>query len=146
MPMIVPRRPRTPFDLFLSDPFDTLMGTASLQTSTPGVMRADIEDREGEIEITIDLPGFDRENVTAEIKDGVLTVTARTQASSEEEKGTFVRKERFTGRCSRSFYVGEDIQEDDVKAKFDNGVLKIDIPKQAEQPKLEEPRSIAIEG
>ena len=64
----------------------------------------------------------------------------------EDSKGTYVRKERFTGRCSRSFYVGEDIEEADIKAKFDNGTLQITVLKKVEQPKLEEPHTIAIEG
>lgn len=62
-----------------------------------------------------------------------------------DEKGTYVRKERFSGTCSRTFYVGEDIEENDVKAKFENGVLTIGVPKKQEQPKLESGRSIAID-
>lgn len=75
----------------------------------------------------------------AELKDGYLSITAQTQRESEEkdEKGTFVRKERFSGKCSRTFFVGEDIEDDDIKAKFEDGVLKIDVPKKQEQPKLE---------
>ena len=86
--------------------------------------------------------------MTAELKEGVLTVSASTASTTEDAdpKGTYVRKERFTGRCSRSFYVGEDIEEADIKAKFDNGTLQISVPKKAEQPKLEEKRTIAIEG
>ena len=146
MTMLVPRRSRDPFDMFLSDPFDTFFGGNSLQHSTPNLMRADIKDCEDSIEFVIDLPGFDKDNVTAELKDGMLTVSAQTNSEAEEKEGTFVRKERFTGRCSRSFYVGEDIQEEDIKAKFDNGTLQISVPKKVEQPKLEEKRTIAIEG
>ena len=146
MTMLVPRRSRDPFDMFLSDPFDTFFGGNSMQHSTPNLMRADIKDCEDSIEFVIDLPGFDKDNVTAELKDGMLTVSAQTNSEAEEKEGTFVRKERFTGRCSRSFYVGEDIQEEDIKAKFDNGTLQISVPKKVEQPKLEEKRTIAIEG
>lgn len=146
MPMIVPRRPRTPFDLFLADPFDTFLGSSPAQQTTSGFMRTDIQDRDNSIEITIDLPGFDRENVNAELKDGVLTVSAHTASEDEEKQGTFVRKERFSGQCSRSFFVGEDIEEEDIKAKFENGILQISVPKRTEQPKLEEKRTIAIEG
>ena len=143
---MITRRSRTPFDMFLSDPFDTFFGSAPVQHSTPNLMRADIKDCENSIELIIDLPGFNKDNVTAELKDGVLTVSAHTESESEEKEGTYVRKERFSGHCSRSFYVGEEIQEEDVTAKFDNGTLQITVPKKIEQPKLEEKRTIAIEG
>ena len=148
MSMLVPRRARTPFDAFLSDPFDTLFNSAPIQHATPQLMRTDIKETETGFELVIDLPGFSKENVTAELKEGVLTVSASTDSTTEDAdpKGTYVRKERFTGRCSRSFYVGEDIEEADIKAKFDNGTLQISVPKKAEQPKLEEKRTIAIEG
>ena len=146
MTMLVPRRTRTPFDAFLSDPFDTFFGTPSASHSTPTLMRTDIKDSEEGIEIIIDLPGFKKEYVNAELKEGVLTVAAHTETEDEDSKGTYVRKERFTGRCSRSFYVGEDIEEADIKAKFDNGTLQISVPKKQPVPQIEEKRTIAIEG
>ena len=84
----------------------------------------------------------------AELKDGYLTINAQTQGESEDkdEQGTYVRKERFSGKCSRTFYVGDDVEEDDIKAKFEDGVLKIAVPKKQEQPKLEEKKTISIEG
>ena len=142
---MITRRPRTPFDLFLSDPFDSFFGSMPAQNSTPNLMRADIKDCEDSIQMIIDLPGFDKDNVTAELKDGMLTVVAETSKQTEETEGTYVRKERFTGKCSRTFYVGEEIQEEDIKAKFENGTLQIMVPKKIEQPKLEESRSIAID-
>ena len=142
---MITRRSRTPFDMFLSDPFDSFFGSMPAQNSTPNLMRADIKDCEESIEMIIDLPGFSKDNVTAELKDGMLTVTAETSNEKEEKEGTFVRKERFSGKCSRSFYVGEEIQEEDIKAKFDNGTLQISVPKKIEQPKLEESRSISID-
>lgn len=144
MTMIVPRKSRSPFDMFLSDPFDTFFGSAPVQHATPNLMRADIKDCEGSIEIVIDLPGFDKENVAAELKNGMLTVSAHTSTEKEEVEGTYVRKERFSGNCSRSFFVGEEIQEEEIKAKFDNGTLQISVPKKVEQPKLEETRTIEI--
>ena len=142
---MITRKSRSPFDMFLSDPFDTFFGSAPVHNTTPNLMRADIKDCEDSIELVIDLPGFNKDNVTAELKEGVLTVSAHTETESEEKQGTFVRKERFSGNCSRSFYVGEDIQEEDIKAKFDNGTLQISVPKKIEQPKLEESRSITID-
>ena len=142
---MITRKSRSPFDLFLSDPFDSFFGSMPAQNSTPNLMRADIKDCEESIEMIIDLPGFSKDNVTAELKDGMLTVTAKTATESEENEGTYVRKERFTGQCSRSFYVGDEIQEEDIKAKFENGTLQISVPKKIEQPKLEEKRTISID-
>ena len=142
---MITRRPHTPFDLFLSDPFDSFFGSMPAQNSTPNLMRADIKDCEDCIQMIIDLPGFDKDNVTAELKDGMLTVAAETSKQTEETEGTYVRKERFTGKCSRTFYVGDEIQEEDIKAKFENGTLQITVPKKTEQPKLEASRSIAID-
>ena len=151
MAMLVPRNCGF-FDDFLSDPFDdffnaAMMPMATHQKSTPTLMRTDIREHDGGYELTIDLPGFSKEDVQAELKDGYLTVTAQTKAESEDkdEKGTYVRKERFSGKCSRSFFVGEDIEQEDIRAKFDNGVLVIDVPKKQEQPKLEEKKSINID-
>ena len=146
MAMIVPRRHRSMFDDFMSDPFDAFFGNIQAPQATPNLMRTDIKEDDEGYSIVIDLPGFDKENVTAELKEGVLKVTAKTSSENEEATGTFLRRERFTGQCSRSFYVGDDVEEADIKAKFDNGTLQIAVPKKVEQPKLEEPRTIAIEG
>lgn len=115
---------------------------------TPTLMRTDIKETDGGYELVIDMPGFKKDDVQAELKDGYLTITAQTKTESEDkdEKGTYVRKERFSGKCSRTFYVGDDIEEDDIKAKFEDGTLKIDVPKKQEQPKLEEKKTISIEG
>ena len=146
MTMIVPRRSRSLFDPFMNDPFDSFFGNMPAPQATPNLMRTDIKETEGGFEIVMDLPGFDKENVAAELKDGILKVSAKTTSDTEENTGTYLRRERFTGQCSRQFYVGEDIEEADIKAKFDNGTLQISVPKKAEQPKLEESRTIAIEG
>ena len=146
MTMLVPRRRRSMFDDFMSDPFDAFFGNVPAPQATPNLMRTDIKENEQGYEIVIDLPGFDKENVAAELKEGVLKVSAKTATETEENDGTYLRRERFTGQCSRQFFVGEDIEEADIKAKFDNGILHIMVPKKVEQAKLEEPRTIAIEG
>ena len=149
MSMLVPRSNRFLNDL-MTDPFDNFFGTMAAPSvkTTPNLMRTDIRETETGFELTIDLPGFDKEGVQAELKDGYLTINAQTQGESEDkdEQGTYVRKERFSGKCSRTFYVGDDVEEDDIKAKFEDGVLKIAVPKKQEQPKLEEKKTIAIEG
>ena len=154
MAMMVPmRRNRNLLSELMSDPFDAFFDAAAapmqaMQKMSPTLMRTDIKETDGGFELTIDLPGFKKEDVQAELKDGQLTITAQTQSESEDkdEKGTYVRKERFSGKCSRTFYVGEDIEENDIHAKFEDGVLKIDVPKKQEQTKLEEKKTIAIEG
>ena len=154
MAMMVPmRRNRNLLSELMSDPFDAFFDAATapvqaMQKMSPTLMRTDIKETDAGFELTIDLPGFKKDDVQAELKDGYLTITAQTQSESEDkdEEGTYVRKERFSGKCSRTFYVGDDIEEDDIKAKFEDGVLKIAVPKKQEQPKLEEKKTIAIEG
>ena len=146
MTMLVPRRRRSVFDDFMTDPFDSFFGGLAQPQATPNLMRTDIKENDAAYEIVIDLPGFEKENVAAELKDGILKISAKTSQESEENTDTFLRRERFTGQCSRQFYVGEDIEEADIKARFDNGTLQISVPKKVEQPTLEEPRNIAIEG
>ena len=146
MTMLVPRRRRSVFDDLMSDPFDSFFSNLPQPQATPTLMRTDIKEDEAGYEIIIDLPGFSKENVTAELKEGILKISAKTDHESEEKNGTYLRRERFTGQCSRQFYVGDDVEEADIKAKFDNGTLLISVPKKVEQPKLEEPRTIAIEG
>lgn len=146
MTMLVPRRSRSLFDPFMTDPFEGFFSNMPAPQATPNLMRTDIRENENSYEIVIDLPGFDKENVAAELKEGVLKVSAKTSSETEENTGTYLRRERFSGQCSRQFYVGDDIEEADIKAKFDNGTLQISVPKKVEQPKLEEARTISIEG
>ena len=112
------------------------------------VMKTDIKETEKAYEFDIDLPGFKKENVHAELQDGYLTIQASTESETEEksENGTYLRKERFTGSCRRSFYVGEEISEDDIRAKFEDGILRIVVPKK-ELPAPEDAKKlISIEG
>ena len=146
MSMLVPRSNRI-FNDLMTDPFDNFFGTMAAPSvkTTPNLMRTDIRETETGFELTIDLPGFDKEGVQAELKDGYLTVTAETKQETEDKKGTYVRQERFSGKCSRTFYVGDDIEEGDIKAKFDNGTLQIDVPKKVAKPEPETSRSITID-
>ena len=138
------------FDDFFSDPFGMMVP----QSRDPlygkhgkNLMKTDVRETESSYELDIDLPGFKKDDVQAELKDGYLTITAQTKTESEDkdEKGTYVRKERFSGKCSRTFYVGDDIEEGDIKAKFDNGTLQIDVPKKVAKPEPETSRSISID-
>ena len=144
--MLVPST-RSMLNSIMSDPFDAFFSTPSQRSTVPPtMMRTDIKETDAAFELAIDLPGFAKEDVAVDLKDGYLSISAKTSKESEDkdEKGTYVRKERFSGTCSRTFYVGEDIEEDEVKAKFENGILTIDVPKKQEQPKLESGRSITI--
>ena len=147
MATLIPRRNNSLLDAFLSDPFDAFFDAAPVQRPAQQFMRTDIKEHEGGFELTIDLPGFKKENVDASLKDGVLTVTAETKSETEntKENGTFVRKERFDGKCTRSYYVGDEIEESDIKARFEDGTLKISIPKKQPKPQIESSTSIAID-
>ena len=131
--MLVPARRNDFLSDFLSDPWDMgFFGNRPQgQKPAPAMMKTDIKETEKAFELDIDLPGFKKENVHAELQDGYLTVSANTETETEDkdEQGTYLRKERFTGSCSRSFYVGDDISEDDISAKFENGILKVTVPK-----------------
>ena len=111
------------------------------------VMKTDIKETEGSYELDIDLPGFKKDEITAELKDGYLTVSAEKGLDKDEEdkKGKYIRKERYAGALSRTFYLGEEIREEEIKAKFENGILSVSIPKE-EEKKVEGPKHISIEG
>lgn len=111
-------------------------------------MSTDISESENEYRIDMELPGFSKENINAELKDGYMTVTAsRTEEKNEEnEKTHYIHKERYSGSYSRSFYVGKDVTEEDINAKFADGVLSIIVPKKEKTPEVEQKRFIAIEG
>lgn len=112
------------------------------------VMRTDIKETDAGFELSIDLPGYKKEDVQAELKDGYLNITAKTNQENDEkdDNGKYIRRERYYGSCSRSFYVGEQVQQEDIKAKFEDGILKIAVPKKEEKPAVEKSKYIAIEG
>ena len=113
------------------------------------LMKTDIKEKEDQFELDINLPGFKKENISAELKDGYLTISAHTSKDSEEKdetSGKYIRKERYEGSCSRSFYVGEDVTKEDIKAKYENGILSLVVPKVDKKPKVEEKHFISIEG
>ncbi len=112
------------------------------------MMSTDVKELKDGFEISMNLPGFKKEDVKAELKDGYLTINATTNTSNDtkDDEGKYIRRERYSGSCSRSFYVGEQVTEEDIKAKFEDGVLKIAFPKIEEKPAVEQKRYIAIEG
>ena len=136
------------FDNFFEDFTRPARSVARYNAPTATAMRTDIKETETGYELDVDLPGYKKENVQVELKDGCLTVTAKTAQSKDEkdENGKYIRRERYSGTCSRSFYVGEDIEQTDIKAKFEDGILKLSVPKKEAKPKVEENRYITIEG
>ena len=129
------------FDDFMDDMFS--VDRMPVKTM-PSIMKTDIKETEDQYVLAIDLPGFKKEDVKIHLKDGYLNVSASSQNEEEEKDGKYIRRERYTGSMTRSFYVGEDLTEEDVKAKFGNGVLTLSLPKEAPK-KIEEPKYIAIE-
>ena len=113
------------------------------------MMKTDIKEQEDGYELEMDLPGFTKDKITAELKDGYLTISASKgldKDEQEKETGKYIRRERYAGACQRSFYVGENITEQDIKAEFKHGILKLFVPKKEAQPKVENKKYVAIEG
>lgn len=130
------------FDSSFTQPF------TRMQHSVNEMMKTDIKETSKGYDIAINLPGVKKEDVKAELKNGYLTVQASSDSEQESKDETekYICRERYFGSCSRTFYVGDDITEEDIKAKFENGVLNMQIPKKEELPKTEEKKLIAIEG
>ena len=134
-----------PFD----DSFFTSKKNPLYGKNASRVMKTDIKENEGSYELDIDLPGFKKDEITAELKDGYLTISAAKgldQDEQEKETGRYIRRERYAGACERSFYVGEGISQEDIKAEFKHGILKLFVPKKEAKPAVEENKYIAIEG
>ena len=116
--------------------FDDLFNTPFFTRSEANMMKTDIKEHDGGYELTVDLPGVKKDDIKAELNDGYLTITAENNSSKDgnDEKGKYICRERYSGSYSRSFYVGDSITEEDIKAKFENGTLTLDIPKKEALP------------
>ncbi|MCL2864656.1 MAG: Hsp20/alpha crystallin family protein [Lachnospiraceae bacterium] len=118
----------------------------TLNTSTAALMRTDIHEKDGQYQLNIDLPGYSKENIKAELKDGYLTISAGKEETQEEksEHGQILRQERYQGLQKRSFYIGDGYAEEDIKASYVDGVLNLNLPKEAPKALVEEKKYIAI--
>ena len=134
--MLVPRRNFDLFDDFFDDNF--------FNKKEKNLMKTDIKEKKDKYVIEMDLPGFEKENIKLELNNGYLTISGKQENKIDEEEEKFVHKERFYGECTRSFFVGDNIKEEDIDAEFKNGILKIDIPKKEEQKELPETKQIEI--
>ena len=110
-------------------------------------MKTDVRETEDGYELDIDLPGFKKDEVTAQLDNGYLTIQASKGLDKEQKdkKGKYIRKERYAGAMSRSFFVGEDLTQEDIKAKYADGILKLSVPKKEKAP-VKGDKYIAIEG
>ena len=136
------------FDDFFSDPFEMMVPTRNALYGKHGknLMKTDVRETENSYELDIDLPGFKKDEVNVELKDGYLTISAAKglDKDQEDKKGKYIRQERYAGSCSRSFYIGEDVPAEDISAKYEDGILRLSVPK-ADQKELPKTSTIAIE-
>ncbi len=137
---MIPRK-RNEFDIWedmFKDPF--------FNEERSQIMKTDIKEKKDSYLIDIDLPGYEKEDIKINIEDGYLNIVAKTNSEKEDkEEGTFLRKERYYGECSRSFYIGDQIKEEDIKASFKNGTLRLEVPKFEEKKALPEKKYIQID-
>lgn len=111
------------------------------------LMKTDIRETDSAYELEMDLPGFKKEDVKVSLENGCLTISAEKGMDQDEnKKGRYLRRERYAGACERSFYVGEDVTEDEIKGEFKHGILKLTIPKKEAKPEVPEKKYISIEG
>ena len=113
------------------------------------VMKTDIKEMSNGYELIVDLPGFKKDVIHAALANGYLTISAEKgldKDEQEKETGRYIRRERYAGACSRSFYVGKEVHQDDIKAEFKHGILTLFVPKKEAKPAVEQKHSISIEG
>ena len=111
------------------------------------IMKTDVREKKDGYELDVDLPGFRKDQIKIELENGYLTISAEKGLDKDEDKeGRYIRRERFSGSCRRTFYVGEKLEQSDIKASFKHGILKLTIPKKEETPEVEENKYISIEG
>ena len=111
------------------------------------IMRTDVKEKKDSYEVDVDLPGFKKDQIRVELENGYLTISAEKGLDKDEDKeGRYIRRERFSGSCRRTFYVGENVEQSDIKASFKHGILRLTIQKKEEKPEVEENNYISIEG
>ena len=138
------------FDDWMDFPFSRLLGDEERNLygkHARNMMKTDVKETENGYEVDIDLPGFKKDELNLHLENGYLTVSAAKGLDKDEKdkKGHYIRKERYAGSMSRSFYVGENLTEEDIHAKYENGILKLNVPK-TEKKAVEARKTIAIEG
>ncbi len=147
------------FDTFFGDPWfnDPWFDDRDIQKAQKKLyghndkklMLTDIKESDKGYELEMDLPGFKKEEIKASIENGYLIISAEKgleKDTRDDEGKKYIHRERYTGSCQRAFYVGDEIEQDDIKASFKHGILRLDIPKKQPKPQVEENKFISIEG
>lgn len=135
--MLIPRKDF--FDEMFGNDFDSFWGRKENK-----LMKTDIQEKAGTYILEIDVPGYDKDHIKIELENGYLMITAESNKSKEENNEGYIHQERFFGTCSRSYYVGKNVKQEDIKANFKNGILKVSFPKE-EMNKVESKKYIQIE-
>ena len=112
------------------------------------LMKTDVKETDDGYQVAVDLPGFKKDEIKIKLENGTLTINAAKGLDKDEKdkEGKYVRRERYAGSMSRSFYVGEDVEQADIKAEFKHGILTLFVPKKEAKPAVEQKKTIAIEG
>ena len=137
------------FDDFMDFPFnDDFWGRKNplYGKNAKRMMKTDIRETEGSYELDVDLPGFKKDEIKASLENGYLTISAAKGLDKDEKDGKYIRQEHYAGAMSRSIYVGDEDNQEDIKAKYEDGILKLSIPKKEKKPAVEQDNHIAIEG
>ncbi len=136
------------FDEFFDDFARPVRRARNYAAPSGSVMSTDVKETDDSYELDINLPGYKKEDVKAELNDGYLTISASTETNNDEKdsNGKYIRRERYYGTCSRSFYVGEEVTQEEIKARFEDGILKLSVPKKDAKTAVPEKKYIAIEG
>ena len=131
--MMIPRKNN--YDLFDEMFGDELFFERGFSKKEANLMKTDVKEKDGNYILEIDVPGYSKEDIKIELENGYLTVTAEKEENKDEEdkKSRYIHKERFYGKCSRSYYAGDNVKEEDIKATFKNGILKIEFPKEKKE-------------
>ena len=136
------------FDSFMEDFAFPDINRALYGKSAKNLMKTDVQETEGEFIVDIDLPGFSKDEIKMQLTNGTLTVNASRSMDRDEKSGngSYLRRERYSGSMSRSFYVGNHVAEEDIHPKYENGILTFHIPKEQPEAVEEKEHYIAIEG
>ena len=132
---------------FMDDFFDDDIRFPFSMPREQAVMKTDVKEEDDHYELTMELPGYNKEDIKAEIQDGYLVISAEINQNKDEkdDKGNYIRRERYFGRSQRRFAVGSEIKPEDIQASFKDGILQVDIPKKEEKPALPEQKLITIQ-
>lgn len=147
--MLLANRNNNLFDTFFNDDWFTNPWFDSRKASEAyhQMMRTDVQEDEKGYQLEMELPGYTKDEISATLEDGYMTITAEKKNESEDHKDkNYIRKERYYGKCQRTFYVGTEVEENDIHAGFQHGILTIQIPKKEPKPQVEQQRYIQIEG